>query len=84
MLKVAIIDSGVNNCKKGVSICEDENASVKYLDHSFDFDLLTHGDVVFQTISGNENIEFYSVKIFHNELFTTCKVFLFVFQICCM
>lgn len=81
MIKTAIIDSGIETCENGVTIFENENGEIAYLDNGYDFDVLTHGDVVAQTI-GKENVEMFSVKIFHTELYTTSKVLCAAIQWC--
>jgi len=74
MIKLAILDSGINSCDKGITIFENEKGGVTYLKHSYDFDVLTHGDVVYQSLCGIENVEYFSVKIFHTELYTSANV----------
>lgn len=81
MIKTAIIDSGIEACKNGVTIFENENGEIAYLDNGYDFDVLTHGDAVAQTI-GKEDVEMFSVKVFHTELYTTSKVLCAAIQWC--
>lgn len=73
MLKIAVLDSGIESCERGITVFEKENGELEFLNNSYDFDVLMHGDVVKQTIGETENAEVYSVKIFHNELYTTAK-----------
>ncbi len=73
MLKIAILDSGVDSCKKGITISRGEDGTLSYLDSGYDFDVLMHGDVIDQALSDIENVEVYSVKIFQNKLYTTAE-----------
>lgn len=81
MVKIAVIDSGIEACENGVTIYEDENGEIIYLDSGYDFDHLIHGDIIAHII-GKENVELYSVKIFHHELYTTAKILCSAIQWC--
>lgn len=82
MIKVGIIDSGVDGAEQGISIFEDEQGRICHLDSGFDYDSLNHGDAVAQLIGKSENVQFFSVKVFFDELYTSSNVLIEAIKWC--
>ena len=67
-IKIAIIDSGINNCNKGVSVVENENG-INILNEYFNVDILDHGTNIKKIYDLMDcNFEIYSIKVFHETL----------------